>query len=77
MTEAWCKNDHRYLHIWGKLGNAHPLFGKDRLIVNTWFTQILLIVNRNQLPFPASKLFTKGQLYVAQMGILLTVDTKQ
>ena len=55
----------------------NPLFGKDRLIVNTWFTQILLIINRNQLPFPPNKLSTKGQLYVAQMGILLIVDTKQ
>ena len=36
-----------------------------------------LIIDRNQLPFPASELSTKGQLYVAQMGILLMVDTKQ
>ena len=48
----------------------NPPNGKGRLIVNTWFTQILLI-NRSQLPFTLSKLSTKGQLYVAQMGILL------
>ena len=41
------------------------------LIVNTWFTQILLIINTSQLPFTLSKSSTKGQLYVAQMGILL------
>ena len=28
----------------------NPLSGKDRLILNTWFTQILLIINRSQLP---------------------------
>ena len=39
--------------------------------VNTWVTQILLIINRSQLPFTLSKLSTKGQLYMAQMGILL------
>ena len=55
----------------------NPVFGKDRLIVNTWFTQILLIINRNQLLFPPNKLSTKGQLNVAQMGILLIVDTNQ
>ena len=30
-----------------------------------------MIINRSQLPFTLSKLSTKGQLYVAQMGILL------
>ena len=49
----------------------NALSGKDRLIVNTWFTQILLIINRSQLPFTLSRLSAKGQLYVAQMGILL------
>ena len=39
------------------------LSGKDRVIVNTLLTQILLIINRSQLPFTLSKLSTKGQLY--------------
>ena len=46
----------------------NPLSGKEKLIVNTWFTQILLIINRSQLPFTLIKLSAKGQLYVAQMG---------
>ena len=49
----------------------NPLCGKDRLLVNTRSTQILLIVNRSQLPFTLNKLSTNGQLYVAQMGMLL------
>ena len=57
----------------------NPLSGKDRLVVNTSFTQILLIINiqilliinRSQLPFTLSKLSTKGQPYAAQMCILL------
>ena len=49
----------------------YPLNGKDRLIVNTWFTQILLIINISQLPFTLSKLSTKCHLNVAQMFIFL------
>ena len=49
----------------------NSLCGKDRLIVNTWFTPILLIINKSQLPFTVSKLSTKGQLYVAQMGVVI------
>ena len=49
----------------------NPLSGKDRLIVNSWCTQILLISNRSQLPFTLSNLSTNCQLNVAQMGILL------
>ena len=37
---------------------------------NTRFTQILLIINRSQLPFNLSKLSTKGQLYVAQIWVV-------
>ena len=47
-----------------------PLSGKDRLIVNTLFIQILLIINRSHLPFSLSKLSSKDQLYVAQMGVV-------
>ena len=53
----------------------NPLSGKNRLIVNTWFTQILLITNSSKLSFTLinylSKLFIKGEL-LAQMWSLPT-----
>ena len=51
----------------------NPLSGKDRLIVNPC-TQILLIIDKSQLPFTLSKLSTKGQL-CGTNGYL--IDTKQ
>ena len=50
----------------------NPFSGKDRLIVNTLFHKFLwLLIEVNYIPFTLSNLSTMGQLYVAQMGILL------